>query len=149
MTILNYKELISLPENFDCTSVTKIDVSNCKLRSLTELKLKRFVNLQKLDCSSNELSNLDELVNCTSLQKIYCEYNQLVNLDGITNCTSLERLWCCYNQLTSLLPIRNLRNLQINYYDNPFKEPHHPDVLRILNRDKNNTYDNTQNVHDS
>jgi len=60
---------------------------------------------------------------------------------------------CDYNQLLTLLPIRNLRNLiYVDYDENPFEEPHHPAVLRILNRNKsieNTIYSDTQNIHDS
>ena len=68
MTTLNYDKLINLPKDFDYDSVIKIIVNNCKLKSLTELNLERFYNLQELYCQFNQLSNIDCLSNCTSLQ---------------------------------------------------------------------------------
>jgi len=112
MTTLSYKELISLPEDFDYSSVIKIDVSRCKLRSLIELKLERFTNLQELNCSYNKLTNLYGLSNCKSLQELNCEKNRITKLDGISNCTSLQRLLCYSNHLTNLNDISNCISLQ-------------------------------------
>ena len=67
MTTLNYKGLILLYKNFDYGIVIKIDVSECKLKSLIELKLERFYKLEELYCQCNQLSNLDCISNCTSL----------------------------------------------------------------------------------
>jgi len=141
--------------NLDCLSnCTSLQVLWCYNNKLSNLDcLSNCTSLQELWCSNNKLSNLDCLSNCTSLQKLDCRNNQLINLDFLSNCTSLQELDCSTNQITTLLPIKNLRNLTyLNYYNNPFEEPHHPAVLRILNRNKNikNTiYSNTQNVHDS
>jgi len=112
MTALNYEQLISLPEDFDYGSIVKINIKRCKLKSLIELKLERFYNLQELDCSFNKLSSLDGLSNCTSLQKLDCGDNKITNLSGLSNCTSLQKLDCRYNKLKNLDGLSNCTSLQ-------------------------------------
>jgi len=142
-------------KNLDCLSnCTSLQELNCYKNQLINLNgLSNCTSLQILYCYKNQLINLDGLSNCTSLQILYCYNNKLSNLDGLSNCTSLQKLNCYKNQLTTLLPIRNLRNLiDVSYNSNPFEGPHHPAVLRIINRNKsigNTIYSDTQNVHDS
>jgi len=61
METLNYSQLMNLPEDFDCSKVTEININGCNLKSL-----------QKLNYNENQLSNLDCISNCTSLQKLHC-----------------------------------------------------------------------------
>ena len=59
-----------------------------------------FTALQLLNCSGNQLTELD-LSNNTALKSLQCEYNQLATLDVSKN-TALESLYCNDNQLTTL-----------------------------------------------
>ncbi len=63
--------------------------------------------LEKLSCTSNQLSVLD-VKNLTSLIELYCDKNQLKNLDLSKN-ISLTDLDCSNNQLT-LLNLKNGKN---------------------------------------
>ncbi len=65
-----------------------------------------------MDCSSNQLTNLD-ISNNTGLTYLYCFANQLTNLD-ISNNTGLTYLYCFANQLTNL-DISN--NTKLTYLD--------------------------------
>jgi len=70
------------------------------------LDLSDFVNLEELDCHSNELTEL-KLDNCLKLKEIRCQDNRLANLD-LTNCSQLEILDCNENYLRDLnLPFQN------------------------------------------
>ena len=112
---LKYYHLMNLPEDYDYGKVIGICISRCKLTSLSELKLERFYNLQELDCSRNQLSNIDCLSNCTSLQELYCHSNRLQNIDCLSNFTSLRILNCSNNHLTNLEFLSNCSSLQKLY----------------------------------
>ncbi|WP_415579595.1 carbohydrate binding domain-containing protein, partial [Flavobacterium succinicans] len=73
---------------------------NCSNNQLTNLDVTKNVALTELICSSNKLTNLN-LSNNLALINLYCSYNQLTNLD-ITKNVALKKLSCEVNQLTSL-----------------------------------------------
>jgi len=56
------------------------------------LDLSDFVNLEKLDCSGNLLTNLD-LTKCINMQELDCGTNELTELN-LTNCVKLKELKC-------------------------------------------------------
>lgn len=57
-------------------------------------------DVTELDCSWNQLTNLD-VSGCTALTELVCVFNQLTSLD-VSGCTALKMLSCSFNQLTSL-----------------------------------------------
>jgi Leucine-rich repeat (LRR) protein len=64
------------------------------------LKLKEFINLEKLNCSRNKLDSLNAR-NLNDLQKLDCQKNKLVSID-CSNCSRLQILDCKKNKLTKL-----------------------------------------------
>ncbi len=85
-------------------AVTGINVSKKGDPSVCE-EIGVFSNLKRLDCSQNEITNLD-LSNNTALTELYCDVNQLTSLD-LSNNTALTHLDCGDNQLTSLNLMNN------------------------------------------
>ncbi len=70
-------------------------------QSVSSLKgIEYFKNLKNLDCSSNNLTELDVSKN-TKLVSLWCDHNHLTSLDVSKN-TGLIELQCRYNNLTSL-----------------------------------------------
>lgn len=69
-----------------------------QISSLTGIEF--FTALEKLDCSSNQLSALDVSKN-TALVELNCGANLLANLNTSQN-SALQKLWCSNNQLTEL-----------------------------------------------
>lgn len=65
----------------------------------SSLSLKGFVNLERLDCSFNELTKLD-LSACYKLEELSCSGNLLTSLD-LSNNKQLKKFFVAYNQLTS------------------------------------------------
>ena len=64
------------------------------------LNLTDFVNLTRLDCTSNrQLTNLI-LSDCGNLTELTCFTNSLTNLD-LSKCVNLTLLNCSFNQLTN------------------------------------------------
>ncbi len=78
--------------------VTEMNISGLGIKALTGLSV--FTRLEKLDCSDNLLTSLDDLSNST-LKFINCSDNQLasVSLDALSE---LEYLNCDNNALTTL-----------------------------------------------
>ena len=79
--------------------------------------------IEIIDCSGNQLNNLEGIENLTKLNYLNCSNNQLTSLEGIENLINLKELWCCYNQLTSLEGIENLKNLkELKCWNNNFSD---------------------------
>ncbi|MCH5330399.1 MAG: hypothetical protein J1E04_05475 [Alistipes sp.] len=96
----------------EALAVTKIDVYNCEIASLEGIQY--FTNLTHLDCSSNQLTELN-VSNNKALIYLECGGNQLTTLD-ISKNTVLKELGCWQNKLESL-NLRNnpsLKNLRCN-----------------------------------
>ena len=74
---------------------------NCANRSIEDITgIELFFALTSLNCSGNQLTNLDIFLN-TALEYLVCDSNQLTALD-VSNNTALELISCSANLLTSL-----------------------------------------------
>jgi hypothetical protein len=74
--------------------------------------LEKIVNLQKLDCSNNQLNDLEPLRALSNLKELQCRYNEITNLEPLRALTNLQELWCSRNEISNLKPLRALTNLQ-------------------------------------
>ena len=79
--------------NSSPSKVEEINIDWINLRTLPDLS--RCVYLQKLDCSHNRLTRLDNLP--SSLQELNCSVNELTRLDNIP--LSLMELYCPHNKI--------------------------------------------------
>ena len=80
----------------DYSSITELYLSN---KGLTELPdLSHYTNLKTLDCSDNQITNLDNLP--LSLIYLDCGCNKITHLDNFP--LSLTRLVCGNNEITHL-----------------------------------------------
>lgn len=84
--------------------VTHIGVSEYGINSLDGIEV--FSNLQNLDCSFNNLSELD-ISNNQKLTNLYCSDNNIVELN-VSNNKELAYLSCGYNQILDLDVSSNL-----------------------------------------
>ncbi|EXX54862.1 hypothetical protein RirG_230650 [Rhizophagus irregularis DAOM 197198w] len=86
------------------------------------LDLSEFVNLEKLNCSNNQLISLDIRKNMR-LTDLDCSQNKLTNLD-LTNSSNITYIRANYNQLIDIrLPIVNKEKLEyINLLDNSLSQ---------------------------
>lgn len=75
---------------------TSVDVSGLNISNLSGIQY--FINLQSLNCSSNQLTTLPSLP--SSLTGLDCSYNLISSLPTLPN--SITGLSCSSNQLTSL-----------------------------------------------
>jgi hypothetical protein len=90
--------------------ITKLNISSKELED--ELDLSDFSNLQILDCSKNQLTNLN-LINQHLLTGLNCHDNKFSDLSFLTHLTNLRELDLSTNQFSgSLEPLKNLTKLK-------------------------------------
>ena len=99
------------------SEITWLNITKQNLEG--SLDLSDFSSLWELDCSRNQLTNLN-VCNCLQLGEIHCSSNNLSNLDFLTNLTypkKLEELSISNNNfisdLTWLTPLVNLKYLDL------------------------------------
>ncbi len=99
-------------------AVKEINVSGKNIRDLYGIQF--FPNLNKLDCSSNQLTSLDVTQN-TALQELRCYENRLTSLDVSQN-AALQGLYCSDNELTRLDVRQNTALVALSCYENRLTE---------------------------
>lgn len=126
------KDYITLPE---INEIKILDVKGYEIiegirysRTITDLTgIEYFTALEELDCSENELTELDLRKN-KALKKLNCAYNQIEQPDVSEN-VALEELYCDGNPIVSLdvcnlavlklLGIEETKIKQLNVKNNP------------------------------
>jgi gliding motility-associated-like protein len=94
--------------------ITNLDIANKNINDLTGIE--DFVALTSLECSDNQLTNLNVSKN-TNLTELYCSNNQLSYLD-VTKLPNLIRLWCFNNELLNLDASKNLNLISLRCENN-------------------------------
>ena len=92
------------------SSLTSLD---CSHNELTEMDLSQNILIESLRCSSNELSALDLTLN-PALEILNCSSNKLPALDLSQN-IALNQLYC-YNNLLHCLNVSNGNNVNVIYF---------------------------------
>ena len=116
----------------------------CYNNNLTQLDNLNLPMLEVLECINNNITQLDNL-NLPMLKKLVCNDNKLTQLDNL-NLPMLKDLDCGNNNITNLR-LQHIQHLtKIIYYNNPI-EFIAPNLLRAINRTKQNVYTDGQNVH--
>ena len=90
---------------------------NCSNNQLTNLDVSSNLGLTSLICNSNQLTNLDVTSN-VALLTLQCGVNQLTSLDISSN-VALTYFVCSYNQLTNLNVSSNVDLTYLNSNNNP------------------------------
>lgn len=124
----------------DVINVKELAVVYKEIHSLTGIEY--FKELEKLDCTENELEALDVSKN-TKLKELYCCFNQLTTLDvsankeleildcgyiwcladlNISDNPKLKELYCDYSALTSLKPLNCPELVSIICQENELEE---------------------------
>ena len=79
---------------------SNLEFLNCSVNNLSNLNISNLQNLEFLICSSNQLQNLN-FTNLSNLKDVSCNNNQLTSLD-FSAAIGLEKILCDSNQLTSM-----------------------------------------------
>ncbi len=103
-------------------NLQKLDCSTNEISSLEPINY--LINLQKLDCSFNKISSLEPLQSLINLQELNCSLNILINnLEPLHNLRNLQHLNCSFSSIDSLAPIRHLTNLKrLDCQETPMNE---------------------------
>lgn len=94
-----------------------LDLSGLELTSLPNNIFQHIKSLRMLNCSFNQLMNLD-LNDCAKITTLDCNHNQLETLD-LRHCSGLIELSCSFNQLVNLDLSHCVRLRYLNARDNP------------------------------
>lgn len=91
----------------EALQVSYLAVASSRIASLVGIE--KFINIQTLDCSYNQLTSID-VITLQNLKSLACGVNQLttLNLSGLTN---LNSIFCSGNQI-STLDVGNFTNLK-------------------------------------
>ena len=81
-------------------NLNRLQFLDCSNNQITNLDVGKSAYLLELDCSGNNMETLN-VSNAIRLQELICTNNRLTSLDVSGN-TKLEELYCDGNQLTSL-----------------------------------------------
>ena len=100
------KQDYHLDPSSEGSAVKELNLSGLGISNLKGIEF--FLNLEKLDCSDNNITHLNVSQN-TKLTELNCQNNQLVQL-VVTGCSGLYSLHCNDNQLQEL-NVSDLTNL--------------------------------------
>ncbi|MDM8567079.1 leucine-rich repeat domain-containing protein [Candidatus Halobeggiatoa sp. HSG11] len=97
----------------DLEKIVNLQELNCSWNQISDLEpLCVLTNLQKLDCHVNKISDLEPLRALTNLQTLWCYENKIIDLEPLYNLTNLQELYCGDNKISDLIPLRALIDLQ-------------------------------------
>lgn len=107
----------NLLTNIDVSGNTGLVNFECNSNNLSEIiGLEDAVSLEKLNCSINNLSELN-LQNCVNLKELNCSYSSITTLDLTAN-VNLESLYCHSNELSSINLTQNEDLFNLNCSEN-------------------------------
>lgn len=98
----------------DVDSITELTMNNASLTNLDGIE--HFKSLEKLDCMTNEIENID-LYSNKNLVEVDCTENKLTTLDFSGN-ANLEKVTVVSNDLTDINVSNNPELTNINVIDN-------------------------------
>lgn len=84
----------------DLHNLIELDCSGNQLSDLNSV-FSMAQNLQKLNCSGNQMESLGGMLS-SALTELKCANNRLTSLSGLMNCSALTTLDCSGNQITDL-----------------------------------------------
>ena len=94
-------------------NVTHLGISFTNIKG--PIQLNNLPNLQKLNCSYNQITNIQEL-QLPNLQELYCYHNKITEIQEL-QLPNLRTLYCSRNQITEIqkLQLPNLKDLNCSY----------------------------------
>ncbi len=134
--------------------ITSVSVRSMSVKDLAGIEF--FTALETLDCSDNDIENLD-LSGNTNLKELYCSENNLHELD-VSGLQQLAKLDCGYNELSELVLTQNPMLNDLHISANPITEldlSNNPDLQRFeasytkltsLNIENHNPYDSANGM---
>ncbi|MDE0088821.1 MAG: leucine-rich repeat domain-containing protein [Candidatus Poribacteria bacterium] len=100
----------------DMQTITGLNAKGKSIEKLTGLEFA--INLEKLDLSNNQISDVSPLAGLTKLEELDLSDNSnakgksITNLTGLELAINLEKLDLSNNQISDLTPLKDLKNLE-------------------------------------
>jgi hypothetical protein len=88
-------------QNLNLSGLISLKYIDCSHNNLKEIDLTGITKLEDLICNDNKIENLINLKDCSGLTRLWMENNELNSLD-LSNCSLLTSLWLDNNNLTSI-----------------------------------------------
>ncbi len=99
---LDHNWLTSVPDLNVITSLQQLDLSNNQLTISNIPSFTGLSNLNKLDVSSNLLTDIPNIAGLSNLQQLYVSSNQITSLPSFAGFPNLHYLYLDSNQLTTI-----------------------------------------------
>ena len=94
-----------------------VTILDCTRNEITELDLSNNTKLRKVNCSNNKITSLS-VSGCMELSELSCDNNKLTYID-LSNAPILKKLKCSNNNLVSLDLSNNPMFYELNCWGNP------------------------------
>jgi len=94
-----------------CTNLQYLNLSRNQISDISPLA--NLTNLTDLYLWENQISDISPLANLTSLTLLYIYINQISDISPLANLTSLTDLYLSRNQISDISPLANLTNLTL------------------------------------
>ena len=96
----------------DPKQVTELDYNDESLKSIQNLNLSYYINLQELNLSQNQISKIEGLQKLVNLQTLDLWGNQISKIEGLQKLVNLQTLSLSDNQISKIEGLQKLVNLQ-------------------------------------
>lgn len=99
--VISEVEILSISDISSMIQLTRLELPNCSLTSISELNLDKLPNLTYINVSRNKLDNIDGIASCSKLQVLNVSYNQLSKIENLM-CENLKALIANHNVLKNI-----------------------------------------------
>ncbi|MCW2309512.1 leucine-rich repeat domain-containing protein, partial [Rhodobium gokarnense] len=94
-------------------ALAQLEAINCSGTQVSDLApLAGLQNLQTVDCSGTQVSDLAPLAGLQNLQTVDCSRTQVSDLAPLAGLQNLQEIDCSNTQVSDLAPLAGLQNLQ-------------------------------------
>ena len=104
---IGFAEVVDIPD----PNLRKVLKEVLQINAGQDITTEALAELERLDASNRDITNLSGLEHCTGLIRLHLSQNQLTGLTGLANLTDLTNLNLNYNQISTISPLAKLTNL--------------------------------------
>lgn len=110
LSYLNINRLVDLPELFECTHLTELNLEGNDLISINGIQ--RLKELRNLNLRNNKLDSYSPIEGMLQIEYLELGFNRIMNLQFLEHLPALKILSLESNQITHIHYLQNLRTLK-------------------------------------